>query len=188
MYKRQIQTDAAINPGNSGGPLLDAGGRVLGINSQIKSAGGGGEGVGFAVPVDAVRRSLRELRRSGKVSYGYLGVSALSLYPQLAERLDLPVKSGALVEEVVADSPADDADLDDGDEKIEFQGQKDIPSDSDVIVSVDGDKVTRSHNLSDLIGRHAEGDKVKLDIVRDGDRKAVEVTLGKRPARAPGGR
>ena len=183
-----IQTDAAINPGNSGGPLLDSGGEVLGINSQIKSASGGGEGVGFAVPVDAVRRSVRELRRSGRVSYGYLGVSALSLYPQLAKRLDLPVESGAVVEEVVDGSPAADADLDDGDDKIEFQGQKDIPADSDVIVSVDGDKVTRSHNLSDLIGRHAEGDKVKLEIVRDGDRRTVEVTLGKRPARAPGRR
>ena len=162
-----IQTDAAINPSNSGGPLLDSGGEVLGINSQIKSASGGGEGVGFAVPVDAVRRSVRELRRSGRVSYGYLGVSALSLYPQLAKRLDLPVESGAVVEEVVDGSPAADA---------------------DVIVSVDGDKVTRSHNLSDLIGRHAEGDKVKLEIVRDGDRRTVDVTLGKRPARAPGGR
>ena len=68
-----IQTDAAINPGNSGGPLLSARGRVLGINSQIKSTSGGGEGVGFAIPVDTVRRSLRELRENGKVDYGYLG-------------------------------------------------------------------------------------------------------------------
>ena len=79
-----IQTDAAINPGNSGGPLLNGKGEVLGINSQIKSASGGGEGVGFAVPVDTVRRSLEALREHGKVDYGYLGVTSQPLYPQLA--------------------------------------------------------------------------------------------------------
>ena len=92
-----IQTDAAINRGNSGGPLLDARGRVIGINSQIKSSSGGGEGVGFAVPVDTVRRSLDQLRETGKVDYGFLGVSASPLYPQLARRLGLPVERGALV-------------------------------------------------------------------------------------------
>jgi S1-C subfamily serine protease len=180
-----IQTDAAINPGNSGGPLLDARGRVLGLNAQIKSSSGGGEGVGFSVPVDAVRRSLRELRRSGKVSYGYLGVSALSLYPQLAERLKLPVRTGALVQDVVNGSGADHAGLKDGGDKIDFQGDKGIESGGDVIVSVDGDKVTSRNNLSDLVSRHREGDKIKLEIIRDGKRKTVEVDLGKRPERAP---
>src|SRR3954470_16396895 len=142
-----IQTDAAINPGNSGGPLLDARGRVLGINAQIKSSSGGGEGVGFSVPVDRVRRSLRALRRSGDVSYGYLGVSALSLYPQLAERLKLPGKQGALVQEVVGDSPAEDAGLEAGGDKIEFQGDRDIQSGGDVIVTVDGTPVTIRDNL-----------------------------------------
>ena len=180
-----IQTDAAINPGNSGGPLLDAGGRVLGINSQIKSSGGGGEGVGFSVPVDTVRRSLRGLRRSGSVSYGYLGVSALSLYPQLAARLKLPVKMGALVQKVVGGAPADKAGLHAGGDTIEFQGDRGIKSSSDVIVSVDGAKVTLRDNLSDLISRHAEGDKVKLEAIHDGQRKTIEITLGKRPASAP---
>jgi S1-C subfamily serine protease len=180
-----IQTDAAINPGNSGGPLLDAAGKVLGINAQIKSSSGGGEGVGFSVPVDAVRRSLRELRRSGKVSYGYLGVSALSLYPQLAERLKLPVKTGALVQDVVGGSSADDAGLKDGGDKIDFQGDKGIESGGDVIVSVDGDRVTRQDNLSDLVSRHREGDRIKLEIIRDGKRKSVDIKLGKRPDRAP---
>ena len=84
-----LQTDAAINSGNSGGPLLDAGGRVLGINSQIRSASGSGSGVGFAVSVDVVRRSLEQLRRSGQVRYPYFGVSTQSVYPQLAERFAL---------------------------------------------------------------------------------------------------
>jgi S1-C subfamily serine protease len=180
-----IQTDAAINPGNSGGPLLDAGGKVLGINSQIKSSGGGGEGVGFSVPVDTVRRSLRGLRQSGKVSYGYLGVSALSLYPQLAERLKLPVKTGALVQDVVGGSPADKAGLGAGGDKIDFQGDRGIQSGGDVIVSVDGAPVTLRDNLSDLISRHGEGDKVKLAVIHDGQRKTVDLTLGKRPVRAP---
>ena len=122
-----IQTDAAINPGNSGGPLLSARGRVLGINSQIKSASGGGEGVGFAVPVDTVRRSLRELRRDGSVSYGYLGVTSQPLYPQLARRLKLPVTPGALVVDVQNGSPADDAGLDNGTDTIDFQGQPASP-------------------------------------------------------------
>ena len=89
-----IQTDAAINHGNSGGPLLDENGRVLGINSQIQSTGGGGEGVGFAVPVDAVRRSLDQLRHGGKASYAYLGVSSVALFPQLAKRFHLGVTTG----------------------------------------------------------------------------------------------
>jgi S1-C subfamily serine protease len=180
-----IQTDAAINPGNSGGPLLDAGGKVLGINSQIKSSGGGGEGVGFSVPVDTVRRSLQGLRKTGSVSYGYLGVSALSVYPQLARRLGLPVKSGALVQEVVGGSPADKAGLKAGGDKIDFQGDRGIQSGSDVIVSVDGAPVTQRDNLSDLISRHAEGDKIKLVVIHDHQRKNVDVTLGKRPLKAP---
>jgi S1-C subfamily serine protease len=180
-----IQTDAAINPGNSGGPLLDARGRVLGINAQIKSSGGGGEGVGFSVPIDTVRRSLGAMRRSGAVSYGYLGVSALSLYPQLAERLKLPIKQGALIQDVVGGGPGDHAGLQAGGDKIDFQGDRGIQSGGDVIASVDGAPVTLRDNLSDLISRHAEGDKVKLEVVHHGQRKTMTVTLGKRPLKAP---
>ena len=87
-----IQTDAAINHGNSGGPLLDGRGRVLGINAQIQTSTGDGSGVGFAVPVDTVKRSLDQLRRDGRARYAYLGVSSVAVYPQLAERFDLPVR------------------------------------------------------------------------------------------------
>jgi S1-C subfamily serine protease len=182
-----IQTDAAINPGNSGGPLLSARGRVLGINSQIKSTSGGGEGVGFAIPVDTVRRSLRELRRDGSVSYGYLGVTSQPLYPQLARRLKLPTETGALVVDVQDDSPAKDAGLSKGSDSIDFQGQSGVPSDGDVVVSVDGRRLTRTGDLADLIGRHAAGDKVRLEVLRDGKRRTVTVTLGKRPERPPEG-
>ncbi len=180
-----IQTDAAINPGNSGGPLLSARGRVLGINSQIKSTSGGGEGVGFAIPVDTVRRSLRELREDGTVDYGYLGVTSQSLYPQLAEKLGLPDPAGALVVQVVPGSPADDAGLETGRRKIEFQGQADIPTGGDVIVGVDGRQLSLSDDLADLISSKSTGDEVELDVVRGDERRTVTVELGERPERAP---
>jgi S1-C subfamily serine protease len=179
-----IQTDAAINPGNSGGPLLDARGRVIGINAQIRSRSGGGEGVGFAIPVDAVRRSVRELRDKGRVDYGYLGVSTLLLWPQLAERLDLDVRGGALVQEVEPGSPAEDAGIEPGDDEITFQGQPDIATGGDVIVAVGARRLTRSDDLADVISSMSTGDKVKLEIVRDGKHRTVQVTLGRRPAGA----
>jgi S1-C subfamily serine protease len=178
-----IQTDAAINPGNSGGPLLDSKGAVLGINAQIKSRSGGGEGVGFAIPVDAVRRSLDELREEGRVEYGFLGVTTLLLWPQLAERLDLGVSDGAVVREVEGGSPADDAGLSAGERKIDFQGNEDIPADGDVIVAVDGTKLTRTTDLADVVGARGAGDEVKLEVLRDGKRRTVKVELGKRPLR-----
>jgi len=177
-----IQTDAAINPGNSGGPLLDAEGRVIGINAQIKSQSGGGEGVGFAVPVDAVRRSLRELREKGRVDYGYLGVETLTIWPQLAERIDLRVNTGALVTEIVEDSPAEDAGLEAGDEEITFQGQDGIAVGGDLIVAVDGKQLTREHDLADEISGRGAGENVELTILRDGERRTLDVELGRRPA------
>ena len=177
-----IQTDAAINPGNSGGPLLDARGRVIGVNAQIKSQSGGGEGVGFAIPVDTVARSLGELREDGKVDYGYLGVSTLVLWPQLAERLDIDAQAGALVQEVEAGSPARDAGIEAAEDTISFQGQTDIPEGGDVIVAVDGDQLTREDDLSDVISRRSAGDAVVLTVLRDGERRTVEVELEPRPA------
>ena len=106
-----IQTDAAINPGNSGGPLVDGQGRVIGINQQIKTNSGGGEGVGFAVPVDLVKRSVAQLREKGDVDYAYLGVASQPVYPQLARRFDLPVERGAWLQDVTPGGPADKADL-----------------------------------------------------------------------------
>jgi S1-C subfamily serine protease len=179
-----IQTDAAINPGNSGGPLLSSKGQVLGINAQIKSQSGGGEGVGFAIPVDTVKRSLRELRDKGRVEYGFLGVTTLLLYPQLAERIDVPVDDGALVADVEAGSPADEAGLEAGGRQITFQGQQDVPADGDVIVSVDGRKLSRHDDLADVISAMPAGKTVRLEVLRDGDRRTIEVELGRRPAQA----
>jgi S1-C subfamily serine protease len=175
-----IQTDAAINPGNSGGPLLDQHGRVLGINAQIKSQSGGGEGVGFAIPVDAVRRSLRELRDKGRVDYGYLGVQTLVLWPQLADRLELNVRSGALIQDIEDGSPAEKANLQTGDDEITFQAQQ-VRTGGDVIVAVDGRPLTRRADLADEISAMHAGDVVELELERDGQHKTVRVRLGERP-------
>jgi S1-C subfamily serine protease len=176
-----IQTDAAINPGNSGGPLLDARGRVIGVNAQIKSESGGGEGVGFAIPVDAVARSLRELRQDGRVEYGYLGVTTLPLWPQLARRLDLHVRDGGLVQEVEQDSPAEDAGLRGGGDEIEFQATP-LRTGGDVIVAVDGRRLTRTQDLADVISAMSAGQRVELELLRNGKRRTIDVELGQRPA------
>jgi S1-C subfamily serine protease len=175
-----IQTDAAINPGNSGGPLLDDHGQVIGINAQIKTQSGGGEGVGFAVPVDAVKRSLQALRDHGRVDYGYLGVSALPLWPQLADRIDVNVRNGALIQEIESGSPAEKAGLRAGHDEIDFEAQR-VTIGGDVIVAVDGRPLTRTDDLADRISSLSTGDEVELDVLRDGQHKNVKVRLGNRP-------
>ncbi|MEA2423911.1 MAG: hypothetical protein QOH13_321 [Thermoleophilaceae bacterium] len=181
-----IQTDAAINHGNSGGPLLNSNGQVIGINSQIRSTGGGGEGVGFAIPVETVKRSVDQLRAKGKVTYAYLGVSSVPLYPQLAERLGLKVITGSVID--TARGPAAAAGLRGAKDHITFQGQRRIPTGSDVIVSVDGRKLTLSDDLADVIGVHSPGDKVNIVVIRGGKQITVPVTLGTRPERQAGAR
>jgi 2-alkenal reductase len=178
-----IQTDAAINHGNSGGPLIDSRGHVIGINSQIESTGGGGEGVGFAVPSDTVRRSLGELRSKGHVDYAYLGVTTQELYPQLAQRLGFPVQHGALVAKVESGGPAAKAGIQAGEGKMAFQGQKDIPQGGDAIIAVDGKPITQSSDLPNLISLKGPGDKVHLTILRGKVRRVVTVTLAPRPNR-----
>ena len=178
-----IQTDAAINQGNSGGPLLNAAGEVIGINQQIKSTTGGSVGLGFAVPADTVRRSIDQLRESGKVSYPYIGVSTMPLYPQLAEHLGLDVDSGALVTEVVPGGPADRAGLRGGQTLTEFQGDGQIPRGGDVILSVDGEPLTATSDLPDLVSTKEPGDEVSLEVLRDGERRTVTVELAERPSR-----
>jgi S1-C subfamily serine protease len=138
--------------------------------------------VGFAIPVDAVRRSLRELRENGRVDYGYLGVETLTIWPQLAERLGLGVDTGALVEKVVDGSPAEDAGIEAGSDEITFQGQDGIVTGGDLIVAVDGKKLTREHDLADDIGDHSAGEHVRVSLLRDGSRRTIDVELGRRPA------
>jgi S1-C subfamily serine protease len=179
-----IQTDAAINHGNSGGPLLNARGQVIGINSQIKSTSGGGEGVGFAVPVDTVRRSLQQLKATGRVQYSYLGVSSVPLYPQLAAHLGIDAQTGALVARVEPGSPAEQAHLKPGTSTITFEGDSRIPKGGDAIVAVDGKPVRDSNDLGNLVGQRNPGTKVTLSIVNGHSHRTVTVTLAPRPASA----
>jgi S1-C subfamily serine protease len=176
-----IQTDASINPGNSGGPLLDAEGRVIGINQQIDTTTGGNQGVGFAVPVDLAQRSIEQLRDDGTVDYAFLGVGTRGVYPQLAERLDLDVETGALVENVEPDSPAEEAGIEAGDQRITFQGLP-FTVGGDVIVAVDGREIVAESDLADIIAREEPGTTIEFEIVRDGEHSTVEVELGSRPA------
>jgi S1-C subfamily serine protease len=179
-----IQTDAAINRGNSGGPLLDAHGRVIGINSQIRSSGGGSVGVGFAVSVDDVRRSIDQIRANGEVHYAYIGISSQPLYPQLARKLGLPVSDGALVADVVDGGPADKAGIKGGNKEIRFQTSL-AKTGGDVITKVNGRPITRENDFSEQITRYQPGDSITLEIYRGDQRRTARVTLGERPNKVP---
>lgn len=176
-----IQTDAAINHGNSGGPLVDARGDVIGVNAQIQSTGGGGEGVGFAIPIDTVRRSLGQLAARGEVDYAWIGVTTVPVFPQLARRFRLPAEHGALVQAVSEDSPAARAGLRAGDgAPVAFQAAR-YAVGGDLITRVDGAEITRDFDLATAISAHEPGDVVQLEVWRGGEREDVRVTLGERP-------
>ena len=175
-----VQTDAAINPGNSGGPLLDADGAVIGVNEQIKTNSGGGEGVGFAVPVDLVKRSLAQLRESGEATYAYLGVSSIPLYPQLVDHFGLDVDQGAWVQDVIG-APAREAGLRGGSGQERFQGSDYRPG-GDIITELEGTPILESDDLSTALARFRPGEMVTLEVHRDGETREIQVELGERPA------
>jgi S1-C subfamily serine protease len=175
-----IQTDASINPGNSGGPLLEGEGRVVGINQQIETNSGANDGVGFAVPISAIERSVEQLRENGHAEYAYIGVSSQPLYPQLAHELGIDSEFGALVARVVPGGPADKAGLRGADGTIQFQAAE-YETGGDVIVEVEGHKVIQPDALVRAVGEKQPGEKLEMTILRDNKRETVDVTLGKRP-------
>lgn len=160
-----IQTDAAINPGNSGGALVDTSGRVIGINTAIFSQSGGSQGVGFAIPVSQAVASAEELVEHGEVDYPFLGVSGTDLTPEVAERFDLPLDGGALIETVTEDSAAAEAGVEP----------------NDIVTAIDGEPITSMSDLVVAVRQHDPGDTVTITLVRDGEEQRVEVTLGERP-------
>ena len=176
-----IQTDAAINPGNSGGPLVGADGRVIGINQQIQSRSGGGEGVGFAVPIDVVKRSVGQLREEGRARYAYLGVSSVPLYPQLVDHFGLKVDKGVWVQQVTPGGPAAKAGLHGGNGQEVFQGQP-FARGGDVITKVGDQPITNSDDLSTAIARFKPGQEADVEIHRGGETRTVKVKLDERPA------
>jgi len=161
-----VQTDAAISPGNSGGALIDAGGEVVGINvAYIPPGETGAVSIGFAIPSPTVVDVVEQLLDTGEVRYPFLGITPQAITPEIAEQLDLGAEEGVIVQEVVDGGPADDAGVEPG----------------DVIVSLDGEPVrTVEEFLADLRG-YDPGDEVEVDVLRDGDRRAVDVTLAERP-------
>jgi S1-C subfamily serine protease len=175
-----IQTDASINPGNSGGPLLEAEGKVVGINQQIETNSGANDGVGFAVPTTAIEHSIEMLRADGHAEYAYIGVSSQQLYPQLARKLGIDSNFGAMVANVVPGGPAEKAGLKGADGRLTFQA---IPYETggDVIVEVEGKKIVQPDGLIRAVGEKQPGEKLELTILRDNKRMDVDVTLGKRP-------
>jgi S1-C subfamily serine protease len=179
-----IQTDASINPGNSGGPLLDANGRVIGINSQIATGGASGSvGIGFAVPVNTAKSVVPQLKEEGKVERAYLGITTAPVTRQLAEELDLPSDRGALVQDVVEDGPSDDSGIKPGDEETGAG----VTAGGDLIVKVDGRDIEEPEDVAAAIADNKPGDTVAVEYFRGDERKTVAVELGERPDEVPGG-
>ena len=176
-----IQTDASINPGNSGGPLLDANGRVLGINSQIATGGGEGSvGIGFAVPINTAKELLPELKAGETIERAYLGVQMQGVTKQLAGDLNLAADHGALIVEITPDSPAEKAGLRGG----RTQTSDGIAAGGDLIVAIDGKEMQDEEDVASAIASHRPGDEVEIEYYRGDDRKTATVELTKRPASA----
>jgi S1-C subfamily serine protease len=183
-----IQVDAPINHGNSGGPLFDAQGQVIGINAQIRSDSGNAEGVGFAVPINAARRSMQQLIATGKVSYAYAGVTSEDLTPGIARRFHYPVRYGAVITSVRPDSPAARAGLRGGSDDRDFNGST-FTFGGDVVVAIGGRRIRSSADVVRAVTeRLRPGQKVIFTVVRGGERKAVSVTLADRPPNPDAGR
>ncbi|HWX75127.1 MAG TPA: trypsin-like peptidase domain-containing protein [Solirubrobacteraceae bacterium] len=186
-----IQTDAPINPGNSGGPLLDASGRVIGINSQIYtgSSGGGSIGIGFAVPIDTAKAEIAQLEKGGTISGAYIGLTSVTIDGSLSA-LNLPVKSGALVQSVQSGTPAEKAGIRGGTVSSNVENGQ-VAVGGDIITSIDGHAVNSSDDLANDIGSKKPGQTVTIGLLRATGSghyqpKTVHVTLGTRPSTAPG--
>ncbi|HEY2569863.1 MAG TPA: trypsin-like peptidase domain-containing protein [Solirubrobacteraceae bacterium] len=185
-----LQTDAPINPGNSGGPLLDASGRVIGINSQIETggSGGGSVGIGFAVPIDTAKAEISQLEKGGTVRGAYIGLTSLTIDGSLSA-LNLPVKSGALVQSVQKGTPAEKAGIKGGSVSGSTEGGQ-VAVGGDIILSIDGRAVNSSEDLSNDISAKKPGDTVTLKLLRGNgkggyERKSVSVKLASRPNSVP---
>ena len=160
-YEDFIQTDASINPGNSGGALVDAEGRLIGINTAILSGTGRNQGIGFAVPINLARSVMERIIKDGKVTRGYLGVMVQPVTEDLAKEFKLPRATGALVAEVARGSPAAEAGVNEG----------------DIILAFDGKKVSDSRHLRLMVAQTAPDTKVTLTLSRDGKEQTLTVKL-----------
>jgi len=162
-YENFIQTDASINPGNSGGPLFNLQGEMVGINTAIYSRSGGNIGIGFAIPVNMAKNVMSQLKNTGKVTRGWLGVMIQNVNQDLAEQFGLDKPIGALVGEVSPDSPAEKAGILAG----------------DIIIKLDKKEITQMNMLPAIVAQIPVGEKVKVTLFRNGKKEKVKVTIGK---------
>lgn len=165
ILKNYIQSDVAINQGNSGGPLLNLKGEVIAVNSALITSGGGWDGVSFSIPINVVKRIIENIADDGIVQRGYLGVTFKALDKDLAEYYDLDMNEGAIVVEIIEESPADKGGIEPGDVILEYNGEK--------IVSLD--------QLVNLVLATPIGEKVPVIVLRDGKEKKVYITIEERP-------
>lgn len=162
-----LQTDAAINPGNSGGPLINSRGEVIGLNEQIATSSGGSEGVGFAVPINTAKQAMEQILSKGSVEYAWLGVIGQTVDAATAQKQGLSVEKGALISEIVAGAPAEQAGIKVG----------------DIIVKIDDQDMASMENVSGYLAEHRPGDKIKVTYIQDKESHEVEIELTKRPER-----
>ena len=164
-FENFIQTDAAINPGNSGGALVDTAGNLLGINTAIYSRSGGSLGIGFAIPAKTVQGVLNQIVRTGTVTRGYIGVEQQNITEELATAFNLPQKDGVIIAGIVKDGPADKAGLKVG----------------DILLKLDGQKISDTTQMLNLIAAYAPGEKKSVELLRDGKNETLNIEIGVRP-------
>jgi S1-C subfamily serine protease len=172
-----IQTDAAINPGNSGGPLMNWHGEVIGINTMILSSVNQNAGIGFAIPINTAKAVLNDLMTLGRVRRPALGVRTIPISPELAAEIGLPADYGLLILQVTPGGSADLAGLRGGDQRA-YLGNSLIMLGGDLIVAIDGEKVTDEDDLAQMMNDHRAGDTVKITIYRGKKKMEVQVPLG----------
>ncbi len=175
-----IQTDAAINRGNSGGPLINSRGEVIGINSAIYTPTGTTAGIGFAIPINTAKSIANDLITDGRVHRAFLGIETMPVNDWLSQALDLPVQDGLLVERVTRGSPAAGAGIRGGD-RVAQAGMRKIAIGGDVIVAVDGQKISNQFDMNVILNRKRPGDSVNVSLYRGGKKMDIPVKLGERP-------
>jgi S1-C subfamily serine protease len=164
-FENFIQTDAAINPGNSGGALVDAGGRLVGINTAIYSQTGGSMGIGYAIPVSIARQVMEQIVQKGSVTRGWIGVGVQDITPELAQSFNLPATRGVLITQVERGSPADKGGIKPG----------------DVLISVNGRMVADTTTMLNLIAALPPGQKAAIKLTRNQAEADLTVVIGRRP-------